>query len=359
MRHNRAIALLPLLTLLLLPLQGRAEVSMFNGTFTFTSILELQGGYKDPYPWRPEIVNGAGVYFALARASVGNDMIRGTLGIASGAECQAVGAIRPINHLCIQEAKLIGVLHSGRQVKVSLTGGSDITPFGIATIGPGRTGNPGLLTLSSLTLPYTSLGLSGKIEAANGRWSVTAGTSTWNGAIPTDGPTAIPATYIAVTVSPFNKTGEDTPDPDVNFTGYYTFLPDPHPLGWLHAGDLSIIANRGRLALTAEIHGGSASSGKDRWVCGSFLPGVWLYRGTVSPLLIGLFEGCKEDVEEGTTPAALGALKSGGSTWTAGGGIRVPIQLPGVQVNLLLMIRHEHGPDGGKTTGTLTLQIAL
>lgn len=340
-----------------LPALCSAEMQFGNKTATFGAALELQGFYGEAPSWRPEGPEAAAVYFALVHGSIGTDSVRLSLGFSSGTECRRTGAIRPIDDLCIPQAKLSVRLYENTSVKVSGAAGSDYAPFGAATLGPGRANNPGPLTIAGLTMPFTTAGISTTIEARNSRWLLTIGATTWNGVLPSRD-SGDPAGYLAFTVSPFSKRqGSVTvPDTDTIVSLAYLFLAGNHPLNPLHAADLSFVTNYRRLYAAGEIHAGSAGAGRDRWVCGSLNPGIWLYKGTASPLVAGIIEGCREDFEPGTRAAILGSLTHSGSTLAVGGIAKTLISLPsGTLLIPMLSVRHERSDDRAMNALILSL----
>lgn len=341
----------------LLASSAQAEVLMLNNKLAVAGVVEIQSGAGQQQPWRPEPTNGTTVSFALVRASYNiSDRVRTTLSVSSGSECQAIGALRPLDYFCIQEANLSVTVFRDSQKTISLGTGSHLAPFGTHTIGESRTNNLGLLSLPSLTMPYTSLDYL-KIHAAStsGRWSWAVGASTWNGAWPTDGHTAVPALYASFTVSPLNQTGSTIPNTNTNITGYLTILPSPHPLGTLATLDISGTLDRPRdspFSVAAELHGGFARNTQAWWLCGTILPGIWLYQGKADLLVYEAIEGCKEQVGEGSASAIIPSAPHGGRVVALTTGLRLRTKIGPISFNPSIAIRTEQGPTA--VTNVLT-----
>ncbi len=326
----------------------QAEVLTFNNKLAVAGVVEIQSGYGQQQPWRPEPTDGATVSLALIRASYNiSSRVRTTLSVSSGSECQAIGALRPLDYLCVQEANLSVTIFRSTQKTVSLGAGSHLAQFGTHTVGESRTNNLGLLSLPSLTMPYTSLDylrLSG--SRTSGRWSWVIGASTWNGAWPTDRQTAVPALYGSFTVSPLNQTGSTSPNTNTNITGYLTVLPSPHPLGTLAALDISGTLDRpydSPFSVAAELHGGFAKNTQVWWVCGTILPSIWLYQGKADLLMYEAIEGCKELVTEGSESVIIPSVPNGGRVVALTTGLRLRTKIGHTSINPSIAVRSEHG----------------
>jgi hypothetical protein len=319
-------------------------VSLYDGKLTIAGVTGFEfstGG--DQQPWRVEQPNMAWHNLSLLRVGGGHKWFRATVAVSGGWECGKVGAVK-LGHeqVCLQEVKLTASFPRGKNYKFSLNVGPGLTKFGITGIGTSRVLNPtSWLSPAGQHSPYSDFGGDVQVDLEN--WlSGWVGTTTWNGVLPIGDDTA-QAGYVTATFRPFALRHADT-DSNITLTGM--FMPKSPLYDGLYFGDLTLALYRPWGTVLAEVNGGSASGGNEKWICAAGTFG-WriIDRYAVKPLLVTTGEGCSESVSGPVKKlAGVGALPDGGWVAATGGGVKLEASPSGtdpVRFNFYFMFRRE------------------
>ncbi len=292
-----ASTLLTLFFMLIFNKNAKAEINMFDGRLNTAGFAEVTITGGQPKNFRLEYANVPQHLF-IGRISSALKYIDLALSISHGTECRKTGTIKLDSEICIQEAKLTAKFPRN----FSATFGSDLAPFGISTIGIGRTGNVApALPITSLSSPYTTFGA--YIQHTPTEWfSWLAGATTWNGYLPY-GENSSLVYYAGSVIKPWHTFGNN--ESSVNI--FFATMPYSANYGRSFFGDISISAYYGKIIALLETHAGSAHNEKMAWVSASALLGLRLPKMyTASPLVFFGIEGYgHKNPDELATPTGM------------------------------------------------------
>jgi hypothetical protein len=294
---KKASTLLTLFFMLICCQNAKAEISKFGGRLNIAGFAEVSITGGQPKIFRLEdsdIPN----HFFMGRISSAWEYMDLALSISHGTECRKTGTIKLDSEVCVQEAKLTIKFPQ----KFSATIGSDLAPFGISTIGIGRTGNVApALPITSLSSPYTTFGA--YLQHAPTEWfSWLAGATTWNGYLPY-GENSSLVYYAGSAIKPWYNSGNK--ESSVNI--FFATMPYSTNYGRLFFGDISISAYYGKIIALLETHAGSAHNERMAWVSASALLGLRLPKiYTSNPLVFFAIEGYgHKNPDERATPTGM------------------------------------------------------